>query len=103
MPALSPTENAVAQANVAAAHSAGPASAGPGETSANNFKPASEPTPAPAPTRTPAPAKPTSAPIIPDDVRPAVRAEDFLPYFQIPGAAAPAPLPPSTATYTQSK
>lgn len=58
-------------------------------------------------------------PILPDDVRPAVRPEDFLPYFQVPGSArrpatlnvavpvpptppAPAPLPPSSATYTQT-
>jgi hypothetical protein len=57
------------------------------------------------------------APIIPDDTRPHVRPEDFLPYFQIPGSAqgpaevsvvmpvprtapAPAPLPASSATYT---
>lgn len=64
------------------------------------------------------PAKP-AAPILPDDARPIVRPEDFLPYFQIPGSArnagdvtlfvpavptAPAasPLPASSATYTQS-
>jgi hypothetical protein len=58
--------------------------------------------------------------ILPDDARPAIRPEDFLPYFQIPGsgkpggmnllvpvptsgAPAPALLPPSSATYTQSK
>ncbi len=55
--------------------------------------------------------------ILPDDMRPRVRAEDFLPYFQIPGtlptgnangvpvppgAPGPAPLPPSSATYTQT-
>jgi hypothetical protein len=68
--------------------------------------------PAAAPARTP-PA------MIPDDARPAIRAEDFLPYFQIPGSAtqpsdvtllvpaarsapAPAPIPPSSATYTQT-
>ena len=66
------------------------------------------------------PAAPTKAPppsLLPDDARPAIRPEDFLPYFQIPGqsggvnllvpvprgAPAPAPLPPSSATYTQSK
>lgn len=59
------------------------------------------------------------APILPDDTRPTVRPEDFLPYFQIPGSArqpadvtllvpvprtapAPASLPPSSATYTQT-
>lgn len=61
----------------------------------------------------------TVAPILPDEARPQVRPEDFLPYFQIPGSArqsgdvtlfvpapfsAPtgAPLPPSSATYTQT-
>lgn len=64
------------------------------------------------------PVKPTPAPILPDDTRAPVRPEDFLPFFQLPGAAtqngdvtlvvpaargapAPAPLPPSSATYTQ--
>ena len=58
-------------------------------------------------------------PILRDDVRPVVKPEDFLPYFQIPGSArkpadvtllVPAPnapptpgsVPPSSATYTQS-
>ena len=56
--------------------------------------------------------------ILLDDVRPAVRPEEFLPYFQIPGgkqrgevtivvpvphaAPAGASLPPSSATYTQT-
>jgi hypothetical protein len=49
--------------------------------------------------------------ILPDTVRPQVQAEDFLPYFLIPGAksdgqvpASPQPgqLPPSSATYTQT-
>ncbi len=65
--------------------------------------------PAVAPTRTP-------PPIIPDELRPQARPEDFLPFFQIPSPAgdatvivpvprAPAtaaPLPPSSATYTQT-
>ncbi len=45
--------------------------------------------------------------IIPDETRPKVKAEDFLPFFQFPGSSTndtPAPLPPgrqppSTATY----
>ena len=44
--------------------------------------------------------------ILPDDTRPVIKAEDFLPFFQVPGAGAPAPsagLPPSSATYTQSR
>lgn len=59
----------------------------------------------------------TPLPILPDELKPHVRAEDFLPYFEIPAAnpgdpnvivpvprvpATPAPLPPSSATYTQS-
>jgi hypothetical protein len=62
---------------------------------------------APAPARAP-------QPILPDEIRPQARPEDFLPFFQIPipqtGNAdvivpvprAPAPLPPSSATYTQT-
>ncbi|MEO5960295.1 MAG: hypothetical protein ABIR80_14370, partial [Opitutaceae bacterium] len=55
--------------------------------------------------------------ILPDDARPTIRPEDFLPYFQIPGSAknsddvnllvpvprsvpTPPTLPPSSATYT---
>ena len=67
----------------------------------------------------PAPAtkeKPATAgrPILPDDSKPKVRAEDFLPYFQFPGAntdrddvpttpkpPAPGILPPSSASYRQ--
>jgi len=55
-------------------------------------------------------------PIIPDDVRPRVRPEDFLPYFRIPivqpndmnavpvprSVSTGAPLPASSATYTQT-
>ena len=77
---------------------------------------ASTETPASADHNAPSPAKAPPA-ILPDDARPAVRPEDFLPYFQIPGqpggvnllvpvprgAPGPAQLPPSTATYTQSK
>ncbi len=54
------------------------------------------------------------SPIIPDDSRPKVRPEDFLPYFQFPGSRGssedvsspsvpmtPGQQPPSTATYRQ--
>lgn len=59
----------------------------------------------------------TPPPIIPDEVRPRVRPEDFLPFFQIPvsqpgdvnvvvpaarSASAPATIPISSATYTQT-
>jgi len=67
---------------------------------------------APKPTETHAapPAAPAAPRILPDDVPAQVHPEDFLPYFQYPGAgpkgrsaeAHPAPpLPVSTATYTQ--
>lgn len=70
----------------------------------------------PAPTT----AKPPPPAILPDDTRPHVRAEDFLPFFQIPGAAAQpgdvnvivplsrgptapvTPLPASSASYIQT-
>jgi hypothetical protein len=75
-------------------------------------QPASVADPIGAPARTP-------APILPDEARPTIRPEDFLPYFQVPGSArtpadvtllvpapkappAPGPLPPSSATYTQT-
>lgn len=115
-PPLSPTETSVALANAAAAQSTvAPTRPAPDPASAP-AKPAATETPAPAspPTKTP-------PPILPDAARPSVRPEDFLPYFQIPGAARnpsdvtiiapaainapppPAALPPSSATYTQSK
>ena len=63
---------------------------------------------APEPARTP-------PPILRDDLRPQIRPEDFLPYFQIPAPGTDAtvivptprtpngtPLPPSSATYTQT-
>lgn len=111
IPPLTPTEVSVAEANAAAARSATAGPLSPEQTAAAakaDGKPA------------PAPAKPVPKAILPDDTRPAVRPEDFLPYFQIPGAgksanevnvimpagapSAPtaAPLPPSSATYTQS-
>ena len=73
---------------------------------------------APPPAKEPAPER-APAPIALDDLHPNVRAEDFLPYFQIPGSSKPAgelvlivpppraapsaaPIPPSSATYTQT-
>jgi hypothetical protein len=72
-----------------------------------------------APRDSAAPAAKSPAPILTDEVRPTVRAEDFLPYFQIPASArkpgdvtllvpgiptppAPGTLPASSATYTQT-
>lgn len=58
--------------------------------------------------------KRTPPPIIRDELRPQTRAEDFLPFFQIPTVqpgdvsvvpvprTPPATLPPSSATYTQT-
>lgn len=67
----------------------------------------------------PAPARIGAPAILPDDTRTAVRTEDFLPYFQLPGAGrgpgdvnvivpgaftppSHGTLPPSSATYTQT-
>lgn len=111
-PALTPTESSVAQANAAAARS----------TTVNEAPPLPPATPPVTETTStkpvPPPAK-TPTPILPDSTRPSVRPEDFLPYFQIPGSAqtpsdvtllvpapktppAPAPLPPSSATFRQT-
>ena len=109
VPALTPAESSVAVANADAARSTAVA---PDDATPVDVKPAAGPS-------TPAPAVKTPAPILPDSAHPVVHAEDFLPYFQVPGSARPqgdvnvfvpgaisAPaqpsLPPSTATYTQS-
>ena len=107
VPALTPTEVTVAQANAAAAQPN--LATARLEPTVAKFKPAGKAVPA----------KPIPPSILPDDTRPAVHAEDFLPFFQIPGTArsagdvnvivpasldapATAPLPPSSATYTQT-
>jgi hypothetical protein len=74
------------------------------------------PSAAESPVSTAAAPKPTPPPILPDDTRPRVQPEDFLPYFQFPAGpsgdaqiitpfrTAPAPAdrtPPSSATYRQ--
>ncbi len=113
-PALTATENSVAAENSAAARSivaSTPATPTLTAGSATETKPAAK--------EEPVAAKPPAA-ILPDDARPVVKPEDFLPFFQIPGSAAkpgdvtlvapvsataPAPaasIPPSSATYTQS-
>jgi hypothetical protein len=108
IPKLSPTEVAVAQNNAEAVAVPAPDPDAP----TPDAPPAQPIVPSPEPKR-------AIRPILPDDTRAPIRAEDFLPYFQIPGAArgpgevsvilpaaisnAPAPsLPPSSATYTQS-
>lgn len=114
LPSFSLTESAVALANAAAARSTTATTRGEDEAPVTEL-------PAAASAASPLPPKPTPRAILPDDTRPKVRPEDFLPYFQIPGSArsanevnvimpanafpspAPATLPPSTATYTQSK
>jgi hypothetical protein len=66
------------------------------------------------PAEKPAPPKPAPKPIIPDETRPRVRPEDFLPFFQVPAGAdatlvmpgalvpqAPNQQPRSSATYRQ--
>jgi hypothetical protein len=113
VPALSLTETTVAQANLAAARPTSPAGPAPATPT--------EPPPETAKTaRTPnASGKPVPPSILPDDSQPSVRPEDFLPYFQVPGAGRqpgevnvimPAvrgasgsiSAPPSSATYTQT-
>lgn len=106
VPALTPAETSVAVANADAAQSTPPAP----ERAVDEKPP--QPPPPPAPTKTP-------DPILPDNLHPVTRPEDFLPYFQIPGTAkqpgdvtilapaagsapAPASIPPSSATYTQT-
>lgn len=101
IPSLDPTETIVASANTAAMQPVEPAPPATAE-------------PAPA-----APAKADPRAILPDDTRPPVRAEDFLPFFRVPGAgrgtsgatlvvpgvpaAPPGPAnAPSSATYTQT-
>lgn len=113
VPALSPTETAVAQANLAAANPGAPV------VPAAPPRPELPPETAKLAAATVAPARPAPPPILPDDSQPSVRPEDFLPYFQVPGSSrqpgdvnviAPAyrgatgsiPAPPSSATYTQS-
>jgi hypothetical protein len=91
--ALSPAESSVAVANSDAARST---VVPPDDTGTD--KPVVPP---------PAPQTKTPAPILPDTLHPITRPEDFLPYFQIPSVTqssvpGPAPLPPSTATYTQT-
>ena len=92
VPGLNVVENAVAAANSAA-------SLGPLRDSAatsERVKPAAV---APTSELMPVAAPKTSSPaILRDDVKPQVRPEDFLPYFQVPGN----PVPPSAASYTQT-
>lgn len=101
---LSPAEAAVAVANAGAIRVPTDEPAKPSPAKAAK----SEPSPAPVP------AKPVPPAILPDDTRPQVRAEDFLPFFQVPASGpnsngnmapmppGPAPLPPSSASYTQT-
>jgi hypothetical protein len=106
VPGLNAAEAAVAVANVSALRVPATEEAGPVRVTAPPHEPAPKET-----------AKSVPPAILPDDTRPRVRAEDFLPFFQIPGtiqtgeapvvpgargAPGPAPLPPSAATYTQS-
>ena len=102
-PAAAPSEDF----NAAAPLTTPAATSQPGAVTAPDAQPEPRETPAKDPPR-----------ILLDDVRPAVRPEEFLPYFQIPGskqageftlvvpvprsAPASAPIAPSSATYTQT-
>jgi hypothetical protein len=98
VPGLTAEETVVAAANTAALQSAptaGPAPPATGVATPDGL----------VPRGTPAPAKPLPAPLLRDDARPQIRAEDFIPFFQVPGKRPAAPttaLPASSATYTQS-
>lgn len=117
--ATSEVEAVVGAANIAAIQPAPPPAAISDDPAAPAASTANVPSASPA-TATPARTPP---PILADDVRQTVRPEDFLPYFQIPGSSrqnpevkviVPAPtaleapaggvtIPPSSATYNQSK
>lgn len=117
IPVSSEAEAAVRAATIAAIQAIPPTSAAPDDPSTiPGARPPAMTPPAVTPTKTP-------PPIIPDNVRQSVRPEDFLPYFQIPGSVrqnpdvkvivpaattleAPATsgsIPPSSASYNQSK
>lgn len=110
-PALTSTENSVAVDNAEAARSV--------TTPTVPEEPSIDATAPEAAESSPHAGDKSVPPILPDETRPQVRPEDFLPYFQIPGSArhsgdvtllvpapfsAPtgAPLPPSSANYTQT-
>ena len=97
---LSSTEASVAAANAAARLIPEVAAVKPVGASAPREAPAA-----------PVAAKPVISTILPDDTRPQIRPEDFIPFFQLPGSApsrasavtpAPTVLPPSSATYQQT-
>jgi|SRR5271166_1596647 len=109
-PVASPSAQSPAKPAGAQASSAKPAEATPPQ-------PPSQPPPA-GPKQAPSPSieahsagqplspEPVQPSIIPDEMRPRVRPEEFLPFFQlpgtgVPGASQPSPLPPTTATYKQ--
>ncbi len=112
VPPLSPTEATVALANAAAVQPPRRATRESDEAPVTDIKPDAA--------ASPPPPKTVPKAILPDDTRPSVRPEDFLPYFQLPGSArsanevnvivppssltapAPAPIAPSSATYTQT-
>lgn len=113
-PSSEPSSGTPSPVALAPAHSTEPASA-PAVPAGNENLTASET----KPERNAGPKTKTSPLIIPDDTRPAVHPEDFLPFFQFPSAgkeagtlnvivpvphepSAGAPLPPSSATYTQT-
>ena len=121
VPALSPVESSVAVANTDAVRTTVAPSSGTPMAAKSDAKSDTPETTEPAAqvtTPPPAPEVKSPPPILPDSVHPVVHPEDFLPYFQIPGgraadvnvivpgvpsAPAPAPLPPSSATYIQSR
>ncbi len=106
LPAGAPPEPGPAPSEKAAAPAPAPVAVAPDPTvqpEPRDQKPAPEPTPTEQPK--------SFAPILPDDTRPKVRAEDFLPFFQYPNSsnidvsvgapASPGRMPNSSASYRQ--
>ena len=99
-PAATPAEAVAPTKPETVAPAASPAVQEPAQAAAAAPAPAA-PRPAPVPAAPP-------APILPDDLQPRVRLEDFLPFFEPPGrtaepprAPAPSAQPPSSAIYRQ--
>jgi hypothetical protein len=109
VPALNPTESAVAVANADAIRVAANTTDDASGTAAETPEKQKQAEVAQVIAPPVAPAQKTPPPILPDTSHPSVRPEDFLPYFQVPGsrsvpdAPVPGAIPQSSATYIQSR
>jgi hypothetical protein len=105
-PASGPATGPAAPPSCAIAEPARRPGAGPAVAAAPRPKPDIPAAAAPKPDATPAgpAAPPAPPPILQDDAARKVRAEDFLPFFQFPeNRPPPGEMPPSSATYIQTK